>query len=555
MLACLHVPLFPLAARLRAEPDLRTGTVAVTEGNGTAARVVAATRAARRLGLRPGMTLAQARTLLPKLVARGRDAAAERAAQEALLDVAGLFSPRVEDTADGVVVLDVDGLERQFATESGRPAPRPGASPNPSASGHSSDSRLARGDTDWRALGRALLAAAEKEGLPARVGFANGKLAARLAATLADTPAVVPSGGEAAFLAPLPLARLSPEAEVLTTLHRWGLATIGQLAALPVSDVGSRLGEAGHALHQIARGVDPEPLVPRLPPPEFREGLRLDWPLTTLEPFLVLAMGALERLVRRLETCAVGCAALELLLELDPEGSDARRIDLPAPTRDVHTLLTLVRLNLEARPPGAAVVGFTLTAQADRPRRGQLALFGAPEISPDRLATTLAKLFSLLGDGRAGSPALVDSHLPDRAALIPFTPPGSHLSRHGGTRNGASRSSRLDRRPGPFGLLTVRALRPPVPVEVLVDDDRPASVRVPHESSSDTPGAGSDARRERHLAGSVRVASGPWEMEDGWWGASPATRAYWDVELASGGLFRLYRDQRTGSWFVDGVYD
>ena len=71
--ACLRVPLFPLAARLRNEPALLGEAVVLAEGNGTAARVVAGTRKARTAGIRPGMTLPQARALLPKLMARGRD--------------------------------------------------------------------------------------------------------------------------------------------------------------------------------------------------------------------------------------------------------------------------------------------------------------------------------------------------------------------------------------------------------------------------------------------------------------------------------------------------
>ena len=51
-LACLLVPLFPLAARLRAEPELTGAAVAVCEGNGSAARVVAASRPARTRGVR-----------------------------------------------------------------------------------------------------------------------------------------------------------------------------------------------------------------------------------------------------------------------------------------------------------------------------------------------------------------------------------------------------------------------------------------------------------------------------------------------------------------------
>ena len=38
---------------------------------------------------------------------------------------------------------------------------------------------------------------------------------------------------------------------------------------------------------------------------------------------------------------------IELTLTLEPDGFDSRGIDLPSPTRDVKTLLTLIRLDLE----------------------------------------------------------------------------------------------------------------------------------------------------------------------------------------------------------------
>ncbi len=57
------------------------------------------------------------------------------------------------------------------------------------------------------------------------------------------------------------------------------------------------------------------------------------------------------------------------------------------------------------------------------------------------------------------------------------------------------------------------------------------------------------------IAGAVRAASGPWTLEEGWWSDSRAARAYWDVELEGGGLYRLYRDVKNGDWFADGVYD
>jgi protein ImuB len=504
-LACLVVPLFPLAARLRSEPALKDEAVVLCEGNGTAAHVVAATRKARKAGIRPGFTLPQARALVPDLLARARDTESERAAQEALLDVAGTVSPRVEDAGDGVVYLDVDGLERLFPDE--------------------------------RDLGLALIAAAKRESLPARCGLASSKLAARVAATLPSSPVTVLAGGEAAFLAPLPLAKLDPEAEIVETLARWGLASVGDLAKLPAADVASRLGARGHALHETARGRDPRPLVPRRPPPGFTEGMELDWPLVTLEPFLALAEGALTRLARRLEAEAVGCARLDVSLTLEPEGCDTRSFELPAPTRDVKTLLTLVRLGLEGRPPGAAVTGFSLTAQPDTPRKGQLTLFGPAEISPDRLATALAKLFALLGPGRVGAPRAVDGYRPERFALVPFAPPPPPATR---------KTPRTGR-----GLLSVRVLRPPVPLEMLLEGGRPTSLRA----LASTPPADGGGRPALDVAGAVRVASGPWRLEEGWWQEAPAFRAYWDVELSGGGLYRIFHDEAGGEWFADGVYD
>ena len=504
-LACLCVPLFPLAARLRSEPELRHEAVAVVEGQGGRARIVAASRRARQGGVRRGMTLSQARSLLSGLVARGRDAEGEHAAREALLEVAERFSPRVEDGGDGTVWADLGGL------------PSPGGHP----------------EEEERTLAAALAAAAERIGLPARVGIAGSRLAARLAALAPGSPTVVPPGGDATFLAPLPLARLAPELGLGAQLARWGLAAIGDFAALPAAEVAARLGEAGTRLHRLARGLDETPLVPREPPSELREGLELEWPLAALEPFLFVARTALERLCQRLEGSGLGCARLGLALRLEPEGHDERALTLPAPTREAKTLLTLVRLDLERRPPGGAVAAFVFTAWPGTPRAAQLSLFGPPDLSPEQLATTLARLFALLGPGRVGSPRPLDAHRPEGFALLPYAPPPPPPTAHPA--------------PPARGLLAVRSLRPPLPLEVhTAPDGRPTELR---------PLAGEETAGRPQLAGRVRIAAGPWQLEEGWWTDHPLGREYWDVELAGGTLCRLCRDPATGTWHADGIYD
>jgi len=516
--ACLFAPLFPLAARLRSEPELKDEALAIFQGNGNAARVVAATRRARQGGLRPGMSLPQARALVPKLTARSRDEACERAAQESLLETAESFSPRVEDAGEGVVYLEIDGLERHF-----------------------------RGPSPERDLAHALSAAADREGLSIWAGIASSKLAARMAAEQPDSPTLIAAGEEADFLAPLPLCRLAPEVEVVETLHRWGISSIGDFARLPKNEVASRLGAAGRELHQRARGLDRRPLVSHQPPPTFTEGMQLEWSLVTLEPFLFIARAALERLCRRLEGRGMACTRLELTLRLEPDGHHQCSLRLPAPTCEAKTLLTLVRLDLEKRPPGAPVVGFTLIAHPDRPRQAQLSLLGPHALPPDRLATTLARPLALLGPGRVGSPRTVEGHRPERCGLIDYAPPPPPRVR--------------PEPPQGKGLLAVRVLRPPIPLEVLtraIDTvaDRPGgSAEATSPPREVGPVAGEATAGRPRIQGRVKVASGPWTLEEEWWSENAVERDYWDVELSDGGLYRIFRRRRSGEWFVDGVYD
>src|SRR5205807_5252053 len=119
-LACLYVPMFPLAARLRSEPDLRDTALAIVEGAANNAHIVAASRRARTKGVHAGLSITQARSLVPKLIARNRDAECEQTAQEALLEVAETFSPRIEDAGEGVVYFDITGMERHFADDGER---------------------------------------------------------------------------------------------------------------------------------------------------------------------------------------------------------------------------------------------------------------------------------------------------------------------------------------------------------------------------------------------------------------------------------------------------
>src|SRR5262249_57870141 len=100
----------------------------------------------------------------------------------------------------------------------------------------------------------------------AGVGMGPSMTVARLAALHGDGCEVVPSGTELGFLAPLPLACLTPAPDVAGTLARWGVHRLGDLARLPVAEIAVRLGAAGVELPRAARGEDARPPAPSPPP-------------------------------------------------------------------------------------------------------------------------------------------------------------------------------------------------------------------------------------------------------------------------------------------------
>jgi hypothetical protein len=193
--------------------------------------------------------------------------------------------------------------------------------------------------------------------------------------------------------------------------------------------------------------------------------------VVTIEPLLAAVGQSLEQARRRSSARSSPAPSSASSSRLEPEAPSTAPSDCPRRPATC-ALLALVRLELEAQPPRGPVVAFTCLLQPDRPRRGQLTLFGAPEIHPDRLAATLARLTARRGPDRVGSPRTVDGHRPERADSVPFDPPPPPKLRQPPRRG--------------RGLLVVRVLRPPVPLEVIMEEVESYTFQV--ESSPTRPG-------------------------------------------------------------------
>ena len=502
--ACVWARGFAAAALVRQDPALRGRPVAALRGT-TLRTVVAVTPEAVVGGARPGMSATEAATRVPDLVARLEDPVAERAAAGALLDAAWATSPRVEVIEPGSLCLDLGGLAALFGDE--------------------------------RRIGERLAAAGEAVELPVRVGIGATRTLARLAARAGSGLLVVPPGAEQEFLASRPLGILDPEPDLGLALERWGIGTLGALAALPTAALLVRLGPSAVRLQALARGADAGPFVPHLAPEPCREGVTLDWEVPSLPALAFVLDRLLAQLAARLALREGGAAALRLTLRLADGGAYEHRLGVAAPLRDGRTLGRLLRTELEALRLPAPVVAVSVEAEPVPLAPLQADLFAPPRPSPRELGEILGRLVALVGADRVGAPVAPDTHRPDAVLVAPF--PGAAAA-PAGDASGIPPGLPAGSRPPPWttgAALVRRRLVPPRPAQVECRAGRP--VRVEAEG----------------IMGAVVAAAGPWQTAGEWWAETAWAREEWDIALPDGVACRLARDLATGAWAIDAIYD
>jgi protein ImuB len=264
-------------------------------------------------------------------------------------------------------------------------------------------------------------------------------------------------------------------------------------------------------------------------PRTFEEVLDLEYGVDRIEPLIFVLRRLVECVTGRIELYGLGCKELELGLELEGGGRDFRTIVAAAPTTDHKIFVTLVRAELEARPPTHAVTKLAVAGAATRIAPAQLDLLRPAGPAPAALAAMLARLAALCGPDRVGVLRCADSHRPDAVELRQFV--GAVSSRlRADPRESTTNAGTVVR-------LALRAFRPPVPLEVF--ENRGTL----------------DYVRGNGFGGRVVHWAGPWRLRGEWWTADPYAREYYDVELSDGGVYRLYRDARSSSWLADGMYD
>lgn len=469
-------------------------------------RVVACSPAARAEGIRRGLRRREAQSRCPGLLVLAADPAGEARAFEPVVAAVATLTPRVEVVRPGVCAIATRGPSRYFG----------------------GDARLAE-------------KVAATVPVPCRIGVADSVFAAALAARRGSAvTTVVPPGETAAFLAPFPASTLDGHDELVDLLRRLGIATLGELAALPRADVVARFGPAGEVAHRLASGLDERPLAATDPPLDLVVTVELDPPAERADVVTFAVRGLAADLHERLARRGLACTRVAIEAETEHGESLVRvwRSDGPLTP---SAMADRVRWQIDGWlngssdvRPTAGVTQVRLVPDEVVPDDGrQLGFWGGSAEADEQAGRAFARLQGLYGPDAVTTPVVVGGRGPREAVAL--------------VRWGDARPVVADE-PWPG------ALPAPAPASVFAHP-QPVEVAGPRGEAVTVGGRlGLSAPPARVGREAVTAWAGPWPVDERWWDP-PAHRRQvrFQVALADGSAHLL--SYAGGEWKLEATYD
>ena len=500
--AAVYIPEFPAAACMRLHPDLQLQALAIIEGKAPLQKVVSLNIHAQAMRLASGMSKVQAEAAGLTLF-RNRSLQDEEHAFRCACEIMEKFSPRIQvmssplnnylstETLSVAVVLDQTGTEKLLGTP--------------------------------KRYGSGLYDALRVAGFNANVAVTPNAHASLLFARSQQGVTCVSKKDIATSLSSLPVSLLPCESATLRVLARWGIRTLGELAALPDTALISRIGQQARRLQRLALGIEEHFMVPEPETFTLNEHTSLDTPLEVLDSLLFVVSPMLNRLMGHAIARSYALRAITLTLKLDKASPYVLNIRPALPTQNRELLLKLLNLDLQTRSPEAAILEVSLSAEATKPQTAQRGLFQAQFPDADKLDLLLARLRSIAGENNVGSPELRNTQCDDEFSITTYHPSTSALR-----QDTAAPGTRL----------ALRRFRPPQSARVTLANGRPAKLFW---------------NKQRFEVADVK---GPWQSSGYWWDQRAWATEEWDaIVTAPLQRVRLRHEVEPGLWMVAGVYD
>ena len=371
--AIIHIDMdaFYASVEQRDAPALR-GKPVIVGGHPQRGVVLAASYEVRPFGVRSAIPMARAIKLAPHAIVVPPRFAAYVDASEQVFRIFERYTPQIEPLSLDEAFLDVSASRALFG----------------------SAGQLAKRIRDE--IRREIE-------LPASAGIADVKFVAKIASDVAKPNGQheVPEGTSRAFLAPLPISRLwgvGPKTEEV--LKRFGLHTIGDVAAKDLEWLGAKLGTSAQHFWELSHGIDSRPVVSDREAKSVGAQDTFDEDLLGEEALKPHLHSQALRVGRRLRKSGVKARCVQLTVKYADFTKITRRQTLELPTDDGQTLYRkaielLQKADLRRRVRLTGVSGQELTGGAP-----QLGLFVEDAAPPKntRLNAALDAIASKFGN-------------------------------------------------------------------------------------------------------------------------------------------------------------
>ncbi len=316
---CLLLPHFPLMCETLRNPAVKHRSVVITHGSGSQKLV---------LDYSPGLDSLQRDMPIQQALAQHGEAELlpadmpyYRTTFNGLLDMLEGISPLVEGAEIGCVYIGTDGLQLIYP--------------------------------DDESLVDAVFRVVPDVFVP-QAGMAGNKFLAYLTACrcLPGERQVLTSEVEV-FLHGLPCDVLPVSMKNKEKLRRYGLHTLGQIAALPTGPLLSQFGPEGKKIHDLARGYDDTPFYPRMMEEIIEESTTLSSVTVSLESILVILEQLLGRVFARISRAGLGVRSLTVWTRTWNSEQWERSIRFKGPAMDIKVAVNRIKRVMEEYPqPG-----------------------------------------------------------------------------------------------------------------------------------------------------------------------------------------------------------
>lgn len=355
---------------------------------------------------------------------------------------------------------------------------------------------------------------------------------------------VIPPGQAETWLAELPITSGRLPMDDIQLLTRLGIVTLKQLCNLPQDDLPSRISEEGRLRVRQLRGLDDE-LLDALPEANPVQAIWVsEFGVKGKEHIKLVFQVLIEDVVKQLLVRNIG--AIKATCDLKTEDGEILTVEanVVRPVQTEKDLLELLNLKLETiRLRNTVMTAKMVLATAPLMARRQQDLFHSEQqIQPEEeLTTMINRLSSRLSTNAVLTAQKTSSPAPEQAIqLDPIVSPEDKI------RTGRTSASIPQRLVDPESVSPASQQTTSMPIRLL-------PYAVPIASKTEHPlkhGFSWDGNRYV-----VQSAVGPDRIQSRWWDEEAVHRDYYRVTTTTGPVLWIFQSLTNHLWYLHGVFD